>query len=171
MGAEGRLRGRGWLRSAVLLLLLAWGLTSFSLELLRAFRLPAPPTAPPSRWTLRSPAVGEIGSFADRIDPILEPGRRIVLSTPRPWAEDFFLSLWHAYHLPRHDVVRGVHRWAHSGATHLIATPTPVSTLPGDRVPRLPATPLASHSSPTYSAHLYRLAGAGRAEATESRIP
>lgn len=95
-----------------------WGL---GVELLHAFLdPPAPLQAPPSHWTLRAPAAQELESFLELVNRDLPAGRLIAVGdrglSP---SEDFFLSLWVAYHLPRHDVVRAYHRWPLARADHL----------------------------------------------------
>lgn len=113
---------RRWGRRLLLGALIVWGAWAFADGLLVAFREPpAPLEAPPSHWSLRAPAVAELEGFAREIDRALPAGRRIAVGrrglSP---AEDFFLSLWLAYVLPRHDVLRARLRWPLDRADYLL---------------------------------------------------
>lgn len=65
--------------------------------------------------------MAELEGFAREIDRVLPAGRRIAVGhrglSP---SEDFFLSLWLAYVLPRHDVLRARLRWPLDRADYLL---------------------------------------------------
>lgn len=99
-----------------------WGAWAFGVEVLHTFTASPPPLqAPPSHWTPRAAAVVELEDFLDPLDHGLPRGSRIaVASHGLSESEDYFLSLWAAYHLPRHDVVRALHRRLLDRADYLL---------------------------------------------------
>jgi len=111
-----------WLRASLLGAGVLWGVWSFGVEVFHTFTAPPPPlAAPPSHWTPRAAAVSELEGFLDTLDPGLPRGSRIAVGTHGlPESEDFFLSLWAAYFLPHHDVVRTLHRRSLEGADYLL---------------------------------------------------
>ena len=117
----GRLRA-SLLGAALLGAGLLWGAWSLGVEVLHAYTVPPPSLqAPPSHWTLRAAAAGELEAFLHPLDHDLPRRSRIAVATRGlPESEDYFLSLWAAYHLPRHDVVRAVHRRLLQRADYLL---------------------------------------------------
>lgn len=112
----------GRLRAAILGAGVLWGAWSLGVEVVHAFTdVPPPLEAPPSAWTPRAAAVAELEGFLERLDAELPGGRLIAVGTRGlPPSEDFFVSLWVSYHLPRHDVVRASHRWTLDRADYLL---------------------------------------------------
>lgn len=112
----------GRLRTALLGAGVLWGAWSFGVEVVHTFTAPPPPpAAPPSHWTPRAAAVAELEGFLNPLDPSLPHGSRIAVgSHGLAESEDFFLSLWAAYFLPHHDVVRAIHRRSLEGADYLL---------------------------------------------------
>ena len=106
---------------AILGVAVVWSGWGLGVELVHAFGdPPAPLQAPPSHWTLRAPAAQELRDFLEPLDRDLPAGRLIAVGTRGlDPSDDFFLSLWVAYHLPHHDVVRAYHRWPLTRADHL----------------------------------------------------
>lgn len=111
-----------WLRASLLGAGVLWGAWSFSVEVLHTVTAPPPPlAAPPSHWTPRAAAVWELEDFLDPLDQGLPRSSRIAVGSHRlPASEDYFLSLWVSYFLPRHDVVRAIHRRSLEGADYLL---------------------------------------------------
>jgi hypothetical protein len=102
----------GWLRIAILGAAVLWGAGSFGFEVFHAFADSPPPLeAPPSQWTLRAAPARELSDFLKGLDAGLPRGSLVAVGDRGlPASEDFFLSLWVAYDLPHHDVVRARHR-------------------------------------------------------------
>jgi hypothetical protein len=102
----------GWFRTAILGAAVLWGAGSFGVEVFHAFADSPPPLrAPPSRWTLRAAPAIELEDFLGGLDTELPRDSRVAVGDRGlPASEDFFLSVWVAYDLPHHDVVRARHR-------------------------------------------------------------
>lgn len=76
-------------------------------------RLTVPPEAAaqarrlPWQWHLGSPQVRALQGFLGEVDRRLPPGSVVAVgNAPLPDDQDFFLFMWCAYELPRHNVVR-----------------------------------------------------------------
>lgn len=148
-----------WLRTAILAAALIWALVAFGQEMVAVARgQPLGTGAPPSSWTLGSPAVESLARTLAPLDRTLPAGRRVALASDLLPAEDFFLSMWCAYLLPRHDLVRAFHQPSLPRARVLITFGAPVEELDlGAVAPR--TTPLAVPGRKAPPAlFLYRLA-------------
>lgn len=97
---------------------LAWATVAFGLAgagFLR--RLAAPPEAVGvTAWSPGEYASTRLESLFVAVEPRVPPGRVVLFSAPSLAAEEeLFLSLWGAYHLPRHRVIRARHPAAATG--------------------------------------------------------
>lgn len=98
------------LRKLILLGALAWTGWSCGAEMLHV--LTHPPAdgrtgAPPIFWRFGAPEVTELARSLSALDDRLPAGSVVaVTSPPLPQSGGFFLSMWCAYYLPHHDVVR-----------------------------------------------------------------
>ncbi len=115
------------LRRAVVTLILAAGLawTGWALATELAGILVPPPAKPaplPQRWELQTPQARELLSWLREVDRTLPPGSLVAVAPrPLPGSEEFFLYLWAAYGLPRHDVVRARQPWTWDRAEYVVA--------------------------------------------------
>lgn len=100
----------------------AWMLWAFGMELGHAFGAPADDPRP-ARWSLRSPEVEELRGLLAEADGRLPAGSLVAVTSPWPpgGPQEFFFSLWCAYLLPRHDVVRASQPWALKRADSFLA--------------------------------------------------
>lgn len=82
-------------------------------------------TGPPqpvgvTRWNPGEYAPNQLASLLEAVAPRVPAGRLVLIHADRaPAEEQYFLSLWAAYHLPRHRVVRAGHPAAATG-DHLV---------------------------------------------------
>lgn len=112
-------------RAAVPLILvaaLAWTGWAFGTELVKAWApIPDKPAPLPQRWEPRTPAARELLSWLDEVDRTLPKGSPVAVAPrPLPGSEEFFLYLWVAYGLPRHDVVRASQAWTWKRADFVV---------------------------------------------------
>lgn len=117
----------GHRRAAIFVLLLAallwtgWGFFEETADALG----PAPPAAAgalPSDWRLGSPQAAALAPFLERVDRELPPGSTVAVAPASmpDLGQDFFLYLWYAYHLPRHDVLRASQPWTWERADYVV---------------------------------------------------
>ncbi|HUO86913.1 MAG TPA: hypothetical protein VM617_05950 [Thermoanaerobaculia bacterium] len=99
-------------------LVLAWAAVAFLLASADFLaRLVGPPQAVGvTAWSPGEYASERLADFLGQIEPRVPPGRVVLFSAPAAAAEEeLFLSLWGAYHLPRHRVIRARHPAAGAG--------------------------------------------------------
>ena len=112
-------------RAAAILILaagLAWAGWAFAAELARTLAPEPQATRPlPQRWEPDSPEAREYLTWLEEVDRTLPPGSTVAVAPrPMPGSEEFFLYLWAAYGLPRHDVVRASQPWTWARADHVV---------------------------------------------------
>lgn len=112
-------------RAAATLILaagLAWAAWAFAAELARILTPePQTPRPLPQRWEPDTPEAREYLSWLEEVDRTLPPGSTVAVAPrPLPGSEEFFLYLWAAYGLPRHDVVRARQPWTWPRADYVV---------------------------------------------------
>lgn len=97
------------LRRAALAILVAWAGWSLAVETVRLSReVRRPPNSGTvAEWRLSTPRSESLGRFLAAMDAALPPDRAVAFASGETIpGQDFFLSLWAGYFLPRHRVVR-----------------------------------------------------------------
>lgn len=100
-------------RILILSVALAWTGWAFTEELVRVWTS-AETRAPtlPQRWEPRDPEADRFLSWMEEVDRTLPAGSTVAVAPrPLPGSEEFFLYMWAAYGLPRHDVIRASQPW------------------------------------------------------------
>lgn len=124
------------LRRVPAALLLAWIGVWFVVEadaLRRAAAAPPDPGAV-GEWRLSTPRARAFGAWVEGMAPRLQPGAVVVLtSSTGSTTQDFFLTLWAAYHLPRQRVVPLDHHAAWNAGDYLLAYDTTFDRPPQGR--------------------------------------
>lgn len=89
---------------------LVWSMIAFGLRGFDALRQAAlPPLTPAMLWRIDSSQIEEWAQFFGAVEQRVPLGSTIIVDAPgADPADEFFLSLWAAYYLPRHEVVRRV---------------------------------------------------------------
>lgn len=117
-------------------LLLAWIAFWFLAEVNALRRDTASPPNPGivAHWGLSTPRAQGFGYWVAKMRPEIPAGAVVVLTSSTGNREqDFFLTLWAAYHLPRHRVIGTEHPEAWTRGEYLLAYDTKVETAPDGR--------------------------------------
>lgn len=110
--------GRRRLAAAAGLALLAWTGVACAVAVARfADRLLGPPRpVGVTGWNPGEYGSGRLEAFLAAVEPRVPPGRVVLFSAASaPSEEELFQSLWAAYYLPRHRVIRARHPGAAAG--------------------------------------------------------
>lgn len=122
-------------------LVLAWAAAAFCLAGADFVdRLTGPPRPlGVTAWNPGEYASARLERLFAAVEPLVPPGELVLVSAPAATAEEeLFLSLWGAYHLPRHRVVRARHPGSPAGA-YLVVLDDGSSAAGGERLLRHPA--------------------------------
>ena len=106
------------LAAAAGLAILAWTGVACAVAVARfADRLIGPPRPMGvTGWSPGEYASGRLEALLAAVDPRVPPGRVVLYSAAAaPAEEEYFQSLWAAYYLPRHRVIRARHPGAAAG--------------------------------------------------------
>jgi hypothetical protein len=96
--------------TAALILLLAVAAVGFAAEVVRFERRLGERVGSPEGWRLDSPDAAGVGHFLASVEPTIPPGALVAFAPAVNLpAEEHFISLWAAYHLPRHRLIRYGH--------------------------------------------------------------
>lgn len=87
-------------------LLIAWSTWSVGRQAQLALRPPSTQWSPVFAWRAQTPAVEEVRRFAERVAARVPQGEPILFTLAEGGDDEFFLSMWTAYFLPHHRVLR-----------------------------------------------------------------
>jgi len=124
------------LRHAVAALLLGWIAFWFVYEVDALRRAAAAPPNPGvvGQWRLATPRAEAFGHWVTKMGPQVPQGAVVVFtSSTGSTTQDFFLTLWAAYHLPRARVIPLQHPQAWKTGEYLLAYDTTVDETPDGR--------------------------------------
>ena len=110
------------LAAAIGLGVLLWSAALFAVALVRfGDRLLGPPRpVGVTAWNPGEYESARLERFLAAVEPHVPPGRVVVFATDAPADQELFQSLWAAYHLPRHRVIRSRHPAAGAAGEYLV---------------------------------------------------